>query len=222
MKRWAGLTLVELLVLIGVIALIAGLILPGMARQREESRRLRCRNNLDQLAKGMASYQNEHGDGWRGYSVPLGRCARGSGANIYNGAEWLASLSWVGIIRNPDVFLCPISGDSNADGKDLGSKCVNDVAGGNFGSQTVSYAAMWWKSVNTATGAGLLDDFLAHDPMACDDTQGGINHGTARNGGMNVLFFDSHVEFKTNAELDISTEHGSVGKKPGLLWRLSN
>jgi len=218
MRRTAGISLLDLLAILAVVAILASVIVVVLVRLREESRRLRCRDNLTELAKAMVMYML----GDRFYMVPLGRCARGSGAETYNGAEWLASLYWTACVPDPDVFLCPSSGDTNAKGRDIGFQGVNDVAGGSFGSQTVSYAGMWWKSVNTLSGGGIRDDFPPSEAMACDDTQGGINHGTARDGGTSVLFFDGHVEFDTNRELDITSQTGSVGKRPGLLWRLKN
>jgi len=227
MKKRQGFTLIELLVVIAIIAILAGMLLPALARAREEARRIRCRNNLNQLAKGMATYLNEHGDN-RFYPCPLGR---GKDPATYNGAEWLASLYWTGVIPDPGVFVCPSSPDNNTNGKDIGAKSSGD-AGGKFTSQTISYAGMWWESVNSKGGA-IRDDFPPNEAMASDDTQGGINHGEKNNGGMALLFFDSHVEFKTNTELDISTESGAVAngraagaaydlKNKTLLWRLKN
>ena len=222
MKKRQGFTLIELLVVIAIIAILAGMLLPALARAREEARRIRCRNNLNQLAKGMATYLNEHGDN-RFYPCPLGRTeAKGSGKDTYNGAEWLASLYWTGVIPDPGVFVCPSSPDNNTNGKDIGCKESGD-AGGKFTTQTISYAGMWWKSVKTDIGGAIRDDFPPNEAMASDDTQGGINHGEKNNGGMALLFFDSHVEFKTITELDISTETGAVGRTPkSLLWRLKN
>ena len=219
MRRRKGLTLLEVLIILAVVAVLAGLLASILLKYREEPRRLRCRENLCELGKALAEYIDS-GERW--YPCPLGRCARGSGAGTYNGAEWLASLYWVGLVADPDLFLCPSSRDRNSNGRDIGSHVVNDVAGGRFGSQTVSYAGLWWKSVKTAYGGPFRDDFPPGEPMACDDTQGGINHGTPNNGGMNVLFFDAHVEFKTTPDVDITSQTGSVGKKPGLLWRLKN
>ena len=224
MKKRQGMTLLELLIVIFIIAIVAGLLIPALARKREEERRIRCRNNLNQLAKAMDSmYLDRHSDN-RFYPCPLGR---GRVPGTYNGAEWLASLYWTGYVPDPGVFLCPSTTDSNADGKDLGCKRANDC-GGTFGSQTVSYAGLWWKSVDTQNGGAIRDDWGQRDePMACDDTQGGINHGQADNGGMSVLFFDSHVEFIVTPNVDVSSTTGSVGKgfpnpPATLLWRLRN
>src|ERR1035437_9932648 len=52
-RRWSitleAFTLVELLVVLGVIALMVALVLPGMARAKQKAMRIQCTNNLKQL-----------------------------------------------------------------------------------------------------------------------------------------------------------------------------
>jgi prepilin-type processing-associated H-X9-DG protein len=211
-----GLTLAELVVIVFVLGAIASMVLPAILRAHAENRRMRCRNNLNQLAKGMATYINEH-VGPDFLPCPLGR---GRTPGDYNGAEWLAALYWTGVVPDPSVFICPSSGDMNRNGLDLGTR----VAASTFGSQTVSYAAMHYGSRPKGTESsapGFIDAFDVHPfaPMASDDTQGDINHGTLTNGGMSVLFFDAHVEFKTHTELDLKR---AVGQEGGLLEELRN
>ena len=54
-------TLVELLVVIAVIGVLAGLILPAVQAARESSRRTACKNHLAQLAKGMIQHETQYG-----------------------------------------------------------------------------------------------------------------------------------------------------------------
>jgi len=198
-------------VFVVIVAAVLAVLLAGvLGRAREEARRIRCRNNLNQLAKGMALYVRDHDDN-PFYPCPLGRTRNHS---TYNGAEWLASLYWTGVVPDPGVFICPSAPDSNNEGRDLGSYCQAAT----FGSQTVSYAGMHYGSL---PGDGAIGDYYPHPtdtPMASDDTQGDINHG-GPDGGMAVLFFDSHIEFRTNAELD---PRNAVGQKGGLLEQLRN
>ena len=49
-------TLIELLAVIGVIAMIAGLLLPALARAKEAGRAAACKNNLRQLSLAAATY----------------------------------------------------------------------------------------------------------------------------------------------------------------------
>jgi prepilin-type N-terminal cleavage/methylation domain-containing protein len=228
MRKRQGFTLIELLVVIAIIAILAGMLLPALARAREEARRIRCRNNLNQLAKGMATYLNECGDN-RFYPWPSGRAGCGTkAAAAFGGAEWLASLYWTKIIPDPGVYNCPSSPDSNEQGTELGSLGV--PTGEVLSKDAVSYAGVASCSVGiylrskqnkaaayASSRLAIRDDFPPNEPMASDDTDEPINHGERDNGGMAVLFFDSHVEYWTHTRVDLETGVGA-----GDLCALSN
>jgi type II secretory pathway pseudopilin PulG len=61
LHRRRGLTLTEVLVVLGLVALVVGLCLPFLRRMREGAVRAQCANNLKQIWEGVYAYTNTNG-----------------------------------------------------------------------------------------------------------------------------------------------------------------
>ncbi|HYO11063.1 MAG TPA: prepilin-type N-terminal cleavage/methylation domain-containing protein [Tepidisphaeraceae bacterium] len=112
-KRTLGFTLVELLVVIGIIAVLVGILLPSLSKARASAQSLACKSNLRQLVLATHLFANEHG-GHLPHASNNGS-NRMKGWNTRLGKSWEFSEPMWGweqatmkyMNKNKGVFLCP-------------------------------------------------------------------------------------------------------------------
>ncbi len=96
-KSKDGFTLIELLVVIAIIAILAGMLLPGLSRAKEAGRRISCVNNLRQLELSLTIYASDNHDNF---------CPRTAGEA--NNPRWPGRLRET--FRDVKVLRCPSDG----------------------------------------------------------------------------------------------------------------
>jgi prepilin-type N-terminal cleavage/methylation domain-containing protein/prepilin-type processing-associated H-X9-DG protein len=110
MRKRSGFTLVELLVVMGIIALLVSILLPSLNRAREAAQRTACLSNLRSVMQLMHLYAADN----KG-QIPLG-CA----SDVYQTSYWVVlgtgkNIRWpswgplykAGFLTDPRFLYCP-------------------------------------------------------------------------------------------------------------------
>jgi prepilin-type N-terminal cleavage/methylation domain-containing protein len=105
-----GFTLVELLVVIGIIAVLISILLPALTRAREAANRTACLSNLRSIGQMFFLYAQDNKR-----QIPLG-----TESNVYQESYWIRRANrfctWGpffqgGYMKSPGIFYCPSSQD---------------------------------------------------------------------------------------------------------------
>lgn len=115
-----GFTLIEVLVVVAIIALLVAILLPSLARARDQAQAAVCKTRLDQLYKGHVFYGQDnrqyfpHPDWWlwdgeNGTMVNWfpSLYARTNGMRPTDSSRWVEFGHIYRYIKNKDTYFCP-------------------------------------------------------------------------------------------------------------------
>lgn len=224
-RNRSAFTLVELLVVIGVIAILIALLLPALNRVREAARQTKCAANMRSVGHFVALYCTNYNATMPrlGFSMKV-MMPSGNYDSSYKTGDWRSDLVTANLIDHRDNvsvqtgnnarLFCPISRGPSSN---LSYTAVEEPQSkNNLWSQRPSYGPFpsvqaAWASINW-TRLNVIDRASAKVILIegnADTASGAHNsNGTPRwrlwvhNGGSNFLFVDGHVERHHNPSPD--------------------
>ena len=200
-----GFTLVELLVVIGVIAVLISLLLPALGRARAQAQSVKCMSNLRSLGQAIMLYANSN----RGYTPSWSgvQVAGGDGTPPDSpGMGWTELLEPYYTTTASDVYVCPsfptqgrinyfVTGRFSWYTGRRAMKLSEMTAGSNFilGGECTNpafYPAPWGHNNSLIDYDDCDKDDASNKCLLFNTDTGGLN---IHPGGNNVLFADGHV-----------------------------
>lgn len=200
-----GFTLVELLVVIGIIALLISLLMPALTSARRQAQTTQCLSNLRQVFLGLTMYANDS----RGWLPPPILSHVGTAYPTWNQhlhkyppttLKWQAPSNYVSTSK---IFDCPAHLPDNQQRGSYGinGRMVTDAAGGAvrvyftsslYGdyyrlTRTRKPADMYLVGETPRNSAGSQEYVLMRNASASP----AFRHG--KNDQSNMLFHDGHV-----------------------------
>jgi prepilin-type processing-associated H-X9-DG protein/prepilin-type N-terminal cleavage/methylation domain-containing protein len=154
--RTDAFTLVELLVVIGIIAMLVAMLLPALNKAREASKAATCLSNLRQINTAFILFAHDN----RGFLPQIGSAGTGAEPYAIDGTNYNVLVRWFGgLYGTPQKFYAPAAmlakywGTANVGG--CPSFEVDDVFRPQYGPVDYAYNAIYARHKDWAAGGTL-------------------------------------------------------------------
>jgi prepilin-type N-terminal cleavage/methylation domain-containing protein len=215
-RQHAGFTLIEMLVVFGIIAVLAAFLMPMLEKARESANTVRCASNLNQIGIALLNYANNNHNQFprtlydptalpvagTNPAAPDPFGAGGPAANDVTAAIFLLSREMgfpVGLFNDP--YTDEIEGvpdpAPNLTGRSNFSDYKNNLC--------YSYANPYPSAAAVTAGFQLTHSINPAFVLAADMNPGiaGKNSRNHEGRGQNVLFADNHVNWEIGTKVGI-------------------
>jgi prepilin-type N-terminal cleavage/methylation domain-containing protein/prepilin-type processing-associated H-X9-DG protein len=213
-----GFTLIELLIVIAVIAILAAILLPTLARAKGSARGVTCLNNLRQWGLATQLYAADHEDLLppEGFANPTDshtntgwyiQLPREIGLPRYHDMEWRTNgAAAVG----GTIWICPAN-RRRSNGKNLFHYCLNEYVDGSGSTDIPTKLA----SLRDPSVVVWLFDSKNLPAIG----RWSFVHTNLHNAGAHFVFLDGHAaRFRARQYWDFQANTG-LTNNPDLVWK---